>query len=71
MRRRNSDGTFNVPASEYHTGTAGICLACGEVQSSGVEPDAEGYVCESYKEPRVCGLEQAMLMGEINVVDDG
>lgn len=34
----------------------GFCLACGE-RASGVEPDAEGYECESCGEHAVEGIE--------------
>ena len=45
----------------------GICLACEELQD-GVEPDAEGYECESCGAFEVMGIEEALLMGEIEVV---
>lgn len=39
---------------------AGICLACSECQD-GVEPDAEGYVCECCGEEQVMGVENILL----------
>ncbi len=38
----------------------GICTACGNIQSD-CEPDARNYVCEDCEEPRVFGMEQAVL----------
>ena len=40
--------------------TAGVCTKCGEV-ADGVEPDAEGYKCESCGQRAVMGAEQAVL----------
>ena len=39
---------------------SGICTACYEV-AYGVEPDAEGYQCESCGALAVCGAEQFLL----------
>lgn len=50
----------------YSNDYAGICLSCGEIADS-VEPDAEGYKCESCGEEKVCGFEQALIMGEIDI----
>ena len=44
----------------------GICLACEALQD-GVEPDAEGYECESCGEHKVTGIEEALLMGELDI----
>lgn len=50
----------------------GICLACGEVQYGGVEPDARNYPCAACGETQVFGLEQALLMDRITfVVEEG
>lgn len=40
----------------------GICLSCGE-EADGVEPDAEGYECESCGRRAVFGAEQILLCG--------
>lgn len=39
----------------------GFCLACGE-EAEGVEPDAEGYVCESCDALAVMGAEQLLFL---------
>jgi hypothetical protein len=45
----------------------GLCLSCGEWSSGGVEPDAEDYECEVCGESAVCGTEQALLMGGLDI----
>jgi Zn finger protein HypA/HybF involved in hydrogenase expression len=47
----------------------GICLECGNTQS-GVEPDAEEYECENCGENKVMGIENAFLIGEVEVSDE-
>ena len=38
----------------------GFCLACGD-EAYGVEPDAEGYTCESCGAPKVMGAEMLLI----------
>lgn len=38
----------------------GFCSACGE-EADSVEPDAEGYECESCGEPAVAGAQELYL----------
>ena len=45
----------------------GVCLACGE-EAYGVEPDARNYTCEACGESKVFGLEEALMMGAIDLV---
>lgn len=40
----------------------GMCIACGS-ETSGVEPDARKYTCETCGEACVYGLEELLLMG--------
>jgi hypothetical protein len=47
----------------------GICLACGNVQFGGCEPDMEDGACDACGSMRLCGFEQALLMGRIAIVD--
>jgi DNA-directed RNA polymerase subunit RPC12/RpoP len=63
---------MTISSYEYIEGSENyeeICLACGETQS-GVEPDAEGYQCESCGSRRVIGFEQALLVGAIQIADE-
>ena len=40
----------------------GFCLACGD-ETSGVEPDAREYECESCGAKKVYGAEELLIMG--------
>lgn len=45
----------------------GLCLACTEIQDGGVEPDAEGYLCEACGEEQIMGLELALISGLVEI----
>ncbi len=51
---------------EYSDDYMGVCLSCNELQD-GCEPDAENYKCESCGEHKVFGLEQALIIGQIDI----
>ena len=44
----------------------GFCLGCGS-ETSGVEPDACKYPCESCGQPLVYGLEEIAIMGLVEI----
>ena len=44
----------------------GICTECCTVQS-GVEPDAEGYICEECGADAVMGIENAIISMELDI----
>ncbi len=46
----------------------GFCVVCGET-ASGVEPDAREYICECCGQPGVFGLEELMMMGDVELID--
>jgi hypothetical protein len=49
---------------------AGLCRSCGDLDDSGcVEPDARHYRCEACDEREVFGLEEAMVMGLVEVTE--
>ena len=48
----------------------GLCLSCHGIKSGGTEPDAEGYHCEECGRGAVQGMENALLDGNIELVDD-
>jgi len=58
-----------IEANMFGMENEGICLACGEYRG-GCEPDAENYPCECCGENEVFGLEQALLMGRITLLED-
>jgi len=56
--------------AEIQDGCMGACRSCGVMASHGVEPDARGYDCEACGEPEVYGLEELLLEGELEIVDE-
>jgi hypothetical protein len=62
--------TITATMEEIEEGINGGCLACGEIQYGGVEPDAEKYECEACGEPEVYGLEQLLLIGRLSLSDE-
>ena len=58
--------TIKATKEELRDGTNGACLACGEY-TSGVEPDARRYACESYEARQVYGLEELLVMGLLDL----
>lgn len=54
--------------SQVMDGTMGGCLACGELQD-GCEPDARAYECECCGKHKVYGLEELLVMGQLELVD--
>ena len=64
---------ISLPQSEYEQHVAdndGLCLACGEINHGGCEPDAEEYLCESCGEDKVMGFEQALVCGHIEFCEE-
>jgi hypothetical protein len=62
---------YPVSSAEYlelRDSDGGICLSCGE-HADGCEPDAERYECEACGEHAVYGIEQALIMGRIDITD--
>ena len=51
-----------ITDSEY----LGLCRACGSVAEQ-VEPDACNYKCHACGQMEVFGLEELLLMGEIEI----
>lgn len=53
---------------EAMDGNEGFCTgACQEFTADSVEPDAEGYRCPVCRQMTVCGAEQALIMGHIEI----
>ena len=55
--------------SEHRGSYDGICLACGDIQEGGVEPDAKEYECSICGEKKVQGIEHALMTGTIEITD--
>jgi len=47
----------------------GYCIYCGE-EAYGVEPDARKYECEACGKEGVYGLEEMLLMGRVEIVEE-
>lgn len=55
----------------HHRGNFdGICLACGEWTTGGVEPDAHNYKCEGCRRMQVMGAEDALFGGHIELEEE-
>jgi hypothetical protein len=55
---------------EHCDSNDGICIHCGQWGCGGVEPDAEGYKCESCGKNGVMGAENALLMGVLDIDEE-
>lgn len=55
---------------QIEDGTNGGCIACGKVIEGGIEPDARKYKCEHCEEDQVYGLEELVIMDEIELVSE-
>lgn len=60
--------TFDIDEETYadlSESGGGVCLSCGDMPESGIEPDARNYECDCCGERQVFGLEEALIMGRI------
>lgn len=55
---------------ELRESNAGYCLHCGIEQLGDVEPDASQYICEDCGEAEVYGIEELLIMGRIELLDE-
>ena len=64
--------TFEISQEQYQSmadDSGGFCIGCG-AEASGVEPDARNYKCEDCGQPSVFGIEELLIMGQIEFTDD-
>lgn len=54
---------------EVMDGDTGRCRACG-AEAYNIKPDAVGYTCEKCLMPHVYGLQELLLMGELQIVGE-
>ena len=53
---------------EYRDGYDGFCTDCNDVtRYGGTEPDAENYECHECGADKAMGIENAMIMGLIEI----
>lgn len=60
-----TEQTYKHLRDEY----AGLCRGCWAV-AYGVEPDARRYKCESCNKPQVYGIDEYLIAGLINFIED-
>lgn len=61
-----SQADYHEACNEY----AGYCTTCKAVTNeSGVEPDAEEYMCDECGEFTVMGIEQALILDYLEITD--
>lgn len=65
--------TFTMTADEYqeHVDSYdGVCTACGEFRYGETEGDAENYPCDACGENAVEGIENALIAGHIEFIEE-
>lgn len=65
----NKDIKLTATEEELTDGTTGRCTACG-AEAYDVEPDAREYECVQCNEPAVYGLEELLVMGKLEIVEE-
>lgn len=61
-----TEAEFRMERDDY----MGYCTACDDITTECVEPDAEGYTCEVCGEACVMGLEDALIAGYVQIVEE-
>lgn len=57
--------------TQHHNRSNGYCETCDDVtHTGGIESDAEELECPECEHNTVCGIEQAMLAGFIEIVTE-
>lgn len=57
-----------VDSMMFGMGYPGVCIACGYLDEyAGCEPDARGYECPECGKNKLYGLEEAMMMGSLEI----
>lgn len=72
-KKSNPKNTLKLTELEFtlhNDDNDGYCLYCNEFTYGGVEPDARNYLCEGCGEKKVFGIEELMIRGMVEVVDD-
>ena len=63
---------FRLSGDNYRdacNNSEGRCLGCGAT-ADGVEPDAREYLCDECGEHQIYGIEELLLMGEVEILDE-
>ncbi len=59
---------FKLSEEEYrdrNESGLGMCSLCGADRDGYTEPDVDSYPCDECGENAVCGIEQLLLMGQV------
>jgi len=62
--KRMTERVYMKHCDEYN----GICTKCGAIRHGETEPDAEGYPCRKCETDSVVGIENAMIMGLVEII---
>jgi len=62
MVKQLSEEEYESLTEEY----GGYCRTCGE-EVTGMEPDARNYECPSCGSSQVFGIEELLIMGEVEI----
>jgi hypothetical protein len=64
---------MKISLAEYRRHCAdydGYCTHCKEINPGGHEPDAMGYLCDECNMPESMGVETAMIMEYITIIEE-
>lgn len=61
---------IEVTRDEILEGNNGACIECGAF-ADGVEPDARYLECEECGAKQVYGLEELLMMGQLDLIEEG
>lgn len=62
---------FKLTKNEYNemrNNYEGYCLTCGEIGYE-LEPDARNYTCKECDTTQVFGIEELLMMGQVEIID--
>ncbi len=70
---KSSDLPVNITQQEYQEAEenmTGLCLTCCAFTYGDTEPDAEEYPCDECGCNSVQGIQNALVEGNVNIVED-
>jgi hypothetical protein len=76
MNTNSDDDSWGKPIpvwdyeyNDYRENYIGFCTTCSAFDRESTEPDAEGYDCDECENQTVIGVELALVLGLIEVVE--
>jgi hypothetical protein len=70
QRMKNKMHMSETDFRDYDHDHAGYCIACNDITQFSCEPDAMGYNCPECNQPKVMGVEMALVMDFIVVISN-